>query len=633
MKISFFAILALLCCFTVVSCSSHSEGSAFLTQLNAVDAFIKQSQTRDALALLKKAEKQAHSAYARIGVYRRYVTMGETALAERVLQRGLKVLRENQELSAVYAGFLLRQGRVNDAIPVARCLEGTSYGSIYSEAVLKKRLSENHGKNTVGAYLTDELAPIFYDAYTGTNDRRWLRDSALVSLASGKYADAAALQYSASTAPAEIDAKDALFWARVQYDAGNYDRCLATLSMPGGDYVAPMTALASDSYVALGDYDSAERLRAKLIAAWNTGTQEPLPCSFYLNSALWSWAHEDYKRTYDLLITAVKTYPDDVPSLVTYGVIAYEQTKEPEFSDLERTLRKTSLRTQRMAAYDERPKLLLSDAIPSIDAAIARQRADGGIPDDRLLAARVLLELKSHPDMVPTAKLAYIWATLEANEIRRNMYPPLLVQLAVHELLWQGQTADARTLFENYIEARYNFNADDESKKAEPVVQQDIFGGERRVPAAVIPVEVLRSAFGDRAAMNAVNMEVWEGEMAAYFALLDKNIRAGQRLYEYVLYEAKTAHAPVGARAAVASAANLAVIYSSTQNVARALELYGQAAGRSDDSSVKSTILYRSAVLQVKLQDVRSALLSLEYSLALNPDNVDAKLLKRQLGQ
>ena len=627
---SLFCIFAMLSCLLFFACSSHSEGSAFLTNLNAIDAYIKQAQTHDALSLLKKAEKQAYSAYARIGVYRRYMTLGEVAKAEKVLQRGLKSLRENTELSAVYAHFLLRQERVDDAIRVARCLEGSSYGSIYSEAVLKKRFATVRNDTTIitlTPFLTDELAPIYYDAYTGTKDERWLRDSALVSLASGDYAGAAAMQQPSA------DAQDALFWALVQYDAGNYDLCLATLAIPGGDYLVPMTELASDAYMALGDADSAEQLRAKLIDAWQAGEQDVLPCSLYLNSALWSWAHEDYKRTYDLLLTAITTYPDDVPTLVSYGNIAYEQTKVPELTDLEQTLRRTALRTQRMEMYDERPKILLSDALYRIDTAIAKQKTTDLPPDDRLLAARAQLELQSHPDMVVTAKLAYIWQMLEENELRRNMYPPLLVQLAVHELLKQGEVSDARHLFENYIDARYNLSASATEKKTTAMVQQDIFGGERRIPAAVIPVEVLRSAFGDRAALNAASMEVWEGETAAYFALLDKNITAARRLYEYVLYESRAAHASVGAYAAVSSTANLAVIYSSTRSYEKALELYGQAAGRSEDSLIKSTILYRSALLQVKLQDIRGALLSLEYSLGLNPANADAKLLKRQLGQ
>ena len=629
-RLSLCAMLVLGISLTCVSCASRSEGSAFLSNLNAIDAYIKQSQPRDALKLLKKTEKDAYSAYARIGIYRRYMTLGERALAEKVLQRGLKRLHDNQELSAVYAHLLLRDGRTDSAIAVARCLEGTSYGSVYSEAVLKKRFAETRSGATVITilpFLSDELAPIYYDAYTGTNDSRWLRDSALVSLAGGNYDAAASLQQHTPT-----DAQDALFWALVQYDAGNYDLCLATLAVPGGDYLAPMTALASDAYAALGDADSAEALRAKLIEAWLHSEQDSLPCMVFLNSALWSWRHEDYKRAYDLLITAVTTYPDNVPALVTYGTLAYEQSLVPERTDLEQTLRRTALRTQRMAEYDSRPKLLVSDALYRMDEALARQKAAGQVADDRLLAARAMLEIQSKPDMVATARLAYVWQLLEANEIRRNMYPPLLVQLAVHELLRQDETADARALFENYIDARYNLSEELNGKEAvTTTVQKDIFGGERRVPAAVIPASVLKSAFGDRAASNAANMEVWEGETAAYFALLDKNVMAAQRLYEYVLYEANASPASIGTVAAVSSAANLAVICSSTEDRVRALELYGQAAGRCSDSATKSVLLYRTAVLQNKMGDMRGALLSLEYSLALNPANANAKLLKRQL--
>jgi tetratricopeptide (TPR) repeat protein len=391
-----------------------------------------------------------------------------------------------------------------------------------------------------------------------------------------------------------------------------------------------MTALASDAYVALGDFESAEALRAPQINARLHRIVTELPCALFVNSALWAWNHEDYKRAYDLILTAVTTYPDDIPALVTYASLAYEQTKVPEQTDLEKTLRKTALRTKRMLAYDERPKMQVADALHRISDAIEKQRAADGVADGKLLAMRAFLTFALTPDMTPKARLAYIWHELELNEIQRNLYPPLLVQLAVHELLLQGQEEAARTLFENYLDARYVLTADDAEQTAatkKEVVQTDVFGGEKRVPPQVIPQEVLVAAFGDRAARHAHTLEVWEGETAAYFALVDKNVAAAKRLYEYVVYETGT-----DSRAEVASAANLAVICSSTGDKKRALELYGQAAGRSTDSVQKSTILYRSAVLQVAQGDERSAQVSLDYSLALNPANADARLLKRTLG-
>ncbi len=612
----------LMVCALLAGCSKRQDGGALAENLKTIDAYIKTGQAEDALSLLKKTEKYAYSASARIGVYKRYSLLGENNRAERVLKRAHKTLPENQELSAVYAYFLLHANRIDEALTVSHALEGGEYGSLYAEAVLKKRLAEIADEDKTHVFLRDELIPIYLDAYTGTQDEHWLRDSALVYLAVGNYMAAAALQ------PATVEgAENAYFWALVQFDAGNYGACLHTLSIPAtGSFVPQMTALASDAYIALGDSESAEALRAPQINAWLHRIVPELPCSLFVNSALWSWAHEDYKRAYDLLLTAVTTYPDDISALVSYGAIAYEQTKEREMSDLEKSLRKTTLRTRRMAQYDARPKMLLSDALSRMDAAIERQRSQNGYADDSLLASRALLQLRSSPDMVLQARLAYIWRELEKNEIQRNLYPPLLVQLAVHELLLAGKSDEARTLFENYLDARYGLSVDSVAVDAAPKVSTDMFGGEKRIPTPVIPEAVLSAAFGDRAAQSVRTMDVWEGETAAYFALVDKNVVAARRIYEYVLYEALDE-----TYAEVASAANLAVIYSSLGNKQKALELYGWAAGRSLDAEQKSTVLYRSAVLQAALGNEQDAKLSLEYCLSLDPSNAEARLLQQTL--
>ena len=134
-------------------------------------------------------------------------------------------------------------------------------------------------------------------------------------------------------------------------------------------------------------------------------------------------------------------------------------------------------------------------------------------------------------------------------------------------------------------------------------------------------------------------MEIWEGECAAYFALLDGNVSAARRLYEYVLFETGGLHRN-SARAQITSisplsspvsAINLAMMYSSTGNKKDALALYGLAAGRTRESNAKADILYRTAVIQHDTGDKNGALLSLEYCLALNPTHADARLLRKMI--
>mgnify|MGYP002734756465 FL=1 len=135
--------IAALCCLAAVlvcSCSSHSEGSSFTSALDSVDAAVSQNSVEDALKSLKKLEKKAYASYEFLGIAKRYFFLGEAKLAERVLKKSLKKNPKNPELSAVYANFLLRKNRLEEAFQISLCLKDSRYSSIYAECVLKKAL-------------------------------------------------------------------------------------------------------------------------------------------------------------------------------------------------------------------------------------------------------------------------------------------------------------------------------------------------------------------------------------------------------------------------------------------------------------------------------------------------------------
>ena len=621
-----FVMCSLVAGIFLFSCSK-SDGQSFLSQLDGVDAYIRQGQTSDAMALLKKTEKNAFSAYARLGMYRRYMTLGETALAEKVLVSGLKALHENPELTAVYSHFLLRQNRLDEAVETSRILAGTRYGSLYSEAVLKRAVSLSES----GLYSAG-LASIYYDAYVGTGNSRWLVNSALVNLLQGDYQLAAELQEKRPHSMAEH-----LFWAYVQYDAENYDICLENLENVRSEVLLPAAAeLASDAYIMLNDRDSAERSR-EIVMQYKGERIKDVPPAVKVNSALWNQEREQYQRAYDLIFDVVTNHSEYVPGLVTYGRFAYEASIPPVMTDLEKSLRLTPFRTHAMQAYDDRPKILVSDALYRMEKKLSEQQETTGEKDEDLLTAHLMLYYRTHSEMTQKAKLALLWETLEENERGTSLYPPKLVQLAVHELLANGEIEDARNLFTRYLDARYSLKDDMPLPAAEKKL--DVFGGERSAPKNVIPPEVLRGTFGDRAAKGVYGMEIWEGECAAYFTLLDGNVFAARRLYEYVLFETGGLHrksdsAPIVSVSSLASAVsvcNLAMMYSSTGEKKKALALYGLAAGRTRDPATKADILYRTAVIQRDTGDKNGASLSLEYCLSLNPTHADARLLRRMM--
>ena len=611
--------------FFLFSCSNSTEPASFLSALDKVDSYIRTAQTSDALKLLNKTSKSAYSAYARIGIYRRYMTLGEKALAEKTLKKALKKIPQNLELSALYGVFLLRDGRLSEALSVSQCLSGTKYGSIYSECVLKTV------EKDFLHLLNPKMASVFNDAYNATQDERWLINAVLPFLAAGDYANAASMQQS-------LESDFSLFWAQVQYDSGKFDLCIENLDRIKSSQISGATALlASDAYYRLGDFDSAEKERSKLLALSDLEYNVQVPEILAVNSAIWSYNAKNYSRAYDLLSSIVLKNTDSVPALVTYGKFAWEDSFLHEEDNLERALRKARLRSLSMKQNDERPRFLIDDAIFRIDENIKKNKLAGKTAYDELIVEKLSLFLRANSNLPVENLCAEIWRTLEQNELGTDLYPPLLVNFAVDELLKYSRTDDARRLFSKYLDARYKMK--DDSATKEDTVRYDIFGGEKKYTAPVVPDFVIKAAFGDRAAQYSNTMEIWEVETAAYFTLLDGNVNAARRLYEYALFETggvkmlqkKDSIIAISPLAGVSSAMNLAMIYSSTGELEKSLSLYGLASGRTRDKQLKSKILYRTALVQNDLKNTNGAILSLDYAVSLDPLNAEARLFRKKL--
>lgn len=621
-----FAFCIVLTAALFMSCSRDSEPASFLTSLDKVDSFIRTGQTSDAVKLLKKTSRLAFSAYARIGIYKRYITLGEKGLAEKTLVKAIKKIPENEELRALYGTFLLRANRTAEALKQTESLSGTKYGSVYSEAVLKEcdRSFEN--------LTSSKMVPVYVDAYNSTQNDKWLVNASLPYLLSGDYSAACAMQQ-------DFNPQTALFWAKVQYDGGNYDLCVQNVEqLDAASLSGDAATLASDAYFMLGDFDSAEKERSKLLALSDLEYNVKIPKILAVNSAIWSYNSKDYTRAYNLLTSIVLKDSDFVPALLTYGKFSVLDSEVREIDTLERELLKTDLRSISMKENDERPRFLIDDAMYRIDGALMRQRADANIPvSDELIVEKLSLFLQSKSDLPFDRRLSEIWNTLEKNEVGTDLYPPLLVNYAIVQLLRFSREQDARNLFQNYLDARYKMNP--EAKEQRNKVKYDIFGGEHHYSSPVVPDWVTKAAFGDRAAQYANTMEVWEVEFAAYFAMLDSNLTAARRLYEYALFEtggvkrlqSENTIAAISPLTEISSALNLALIYSSSGENEKAVSLYGLSSGKTRDKKLKSQILYKNAVVQLDMKNTKGAILSLDYAISLDPLNAEARLLRKKM--
>ncbi len=610
--------------FFMSSCSSGSEAKSFSAQMDAVDMFIQSGRVTDAYDLLKSAEKKALSAYARLGIYKRYKTLGETKDCRRVLENAYEVLGTNEEICAVYSQDLLRSGEIEKALQVSSSLEGGKYGSIHSEASIKV---DRKNITKWQDYLDEKYIRVFYDAWETTGNEIWLKDAALIYLSKGMYEEAAFVQQSFDFKSDE----DAYFWALVQYDGQRFDVCIDNLSrLKNPKILSKAYALLADCYYFLEDKENSQVCRDNLISMARKNSSIGVPSSVLVNSSIYYKQNQEFNKSYEYLMTAAHNNPEYVPGLVTYSRFAWDDSLPQEMSELEIAVRKTHLRTQKMRANDSRPKFLIADALYKMNEVLKKQHEEGKKRNEILLVEEAQLYLKFHPELPVNTRISYIYNKLEENSLGKSLYPPLLVQFAVHELIAADKTDEARQLFTRFIDSRYHLSpaaAGDDSKKSEV----DVFGGEVQNAKVVVPDSLIKAAFGDRAAQAVKELEVWECELAAYFALIDGNANAAKRLYEYAVFESGASRGSISSGCSLSSAVNLAMINSSIGEKERALEIYGLASGRSKVAEEKSDILYRMAHIQYMLGKEKDALLSLDYSIALDKSNADARLLKRQI--
>jgi tetratricopeptide (TPR) repeat protein len=607
------AFFIVVLCSAAVSCRMSASRHSFTGKLDEVDVLIEQGQDKDAVDELKKIEKKTYDSWFRIGIFRRYNLLGETELAERVLKQGLRKNPENPELSAVYSNYLLRKGRIAEAVQTADCLQGTEYGSIYSEAYLDSVISP--AEKGALSYADKKFYPVYYDAYEGSHDSYWLRSCAVVCMRNGEYDKAAALLPDDCTEP-----DDAYFWSLVAFDNKLYGNAAAlaeraqslypAASIKSRGSVSPVeiASILSDAYVSLSESEEGERVRRSLLDSlsadktYAASGSEPVNAmlpAVYVDSALYAGANGNDAECSRLLSYTVDTWPDFVPGLISYADFAYRTSLPPAETPQETVLRDKGLATLRMEKYDNRAKIPVSDAVYRIEKSLKRKN------DPLLYIARLDLKYKTDKTLTVNEKIADVWKDLEDSETGTDTYPELLLEFAVSKLLSYGQVEDAWTLYRKYIKAKYTFDA--------------------------------ARDFWEQTAAQVKAFTLTEAEYAAWFAAYQRYADTAVRLYEYCVYESggvssdSEAQKRVSAYVSISSCMNLAMIYNSLGAIEQSLDLYAAAASRTVDVKQKAEIMYRMALIYSASQKKSDALRAADYALSLDSAHARAKLLRDRL--
>lgn len=590
------------------SCSNHAEEKSISSALDQIDILINQEQFKDAERELDKIEKKAYSSWIEIGIFKRYIKLDLFEKAEKIIVRAIKKNPKNNELNAVYAHFLLKNGRTEEALVAGKGLQGTQYGSVYSEAVFRNVLEKSKKSELAKIFLSPEYFTVYFDAYTGSKNSAWLRNCALLHLALGAYEKAAAVHPGSNNI---LEANDGYFWSLVMYDAArfgdavNYGNVAISFadSRTGKENrkfsVAEISAVLQDSYTWLGDSASAETIRRNYLDSienssgdFNLSETERdenifLP-PIFVNSAKWAIDSGDESRAVLLLRFCVENWPDYVPGLTSYANFAYNSNlpQNEEFTQMQ--LRDEGLASLEMERYDRRPKIPLSDALVRIDESLARKKSP------LLFVVRLDLRYKTEKTLTETEKIADVWKILEENAVSPSVYPEILFEYALNFLLEAKQTEEAWKLFYKYVSAKYKIPCDND--------------------------------FWMNVIKKINDFSAVESEYAFYFSALSGRNSDSVRLGEYCVFE-NGENDFVNVAVSDSAAMNLAAVYNSIGRKTDALELYKKVNGRSSAKKIKSLAMYRMALIYLDSNDLKNARICAEYSSTLNPKSAEAKLL------
>ena len=604
--LTFLLFSLILFCFS--GCRLKAEQNSLTSQFDVIDALVMQNQMQSALKELGKAEKRAYDSWTWIGIYKRYMMLGESNRAEKVLKKALKKNAGNVELQAVYSAFLLRAGRLGEAGKVAEKLRGTKYASLYSEYILRDSAAKaaESGKNGFTFYTQKEFYQIFLDAYKTSKNPLLLRNCAAFHLINGDYGLAASLY------PGFFqDADDAYFWALVCYDAGQYYDSIDSIEnsrrlMTGYNGTVSFktsavlqTALESDAYMAVSEMEAAENARRGIVMNLDElkvrKSDEAYLSNIILNSARWAENQGMDQQNADLLFYVVNRWPDNVPGLILYADFAYRSNLERQEDTEIAALRKAGIQTLEMERYDNRRKIPMSDALYRIDEALRRTN------DPYLHIAKLDLRYKTDSSISEKDKNRDLWNMLENSMNEDGEYKGLLVQYALNFLLQTKQYDDAWNLFYGYV------------------IDQSSYDSKRD--------------FWEQFIEKARGYELSMMEFGAWFAAYNRMADEAVRLHEYCVYESAGLldEGYISQSVSTATCLNLGSIYISLGKKLKALDLYGKTAGRESSNAKRSDIFYRIACIYAGEGDIKNALRSAEYASSLYPDNARASMLKDKL--
>jgi len=568
--------------FSISGCGGKNSDASFAEQLSLIDACILNHQFEDAVKLTDKAAENAIGLEKQLSIVKRYTKLGQSDKNKAFVEKALKKQPEIPELNAVYANILLAEGNVLGAVKYTDSLANTRWSPLYTEVVLRRAIDDNN-------FSDEDFTDFFVRAAGATHNEQWLVDAAVVEAQRGNYKRAASIMPSLSSFALGTSETErfAYFWAIVNYDAGKYLECVDLCGMSGSNPDAAL--LASDAWLMAGenkaadDYwlsvingsvgagSSASAASASVVAG--NASKTTVPKEIYCNAALYAIRTDDLENAFRILMDMNTAYPDFDDGLVIYADYALKTSgsmiTQPD----------SVLSTLQQRKQSSLPSIPVADAIYRMEKSLEKNYRSA------LYVEYLRTKWLSGNSSLIECRQDILLALEHYRQDDR--YDPYLVDFAICWMLRNYYEDEARGLFYDYMAEKYAIGASSFAENAD--------------------------LFDDRECM-----------LAAWFRLDEGYVDDAKKLYETYIYEHECIDDTV-------AAVNLAAIYNAEGYYEKAVGLYGNLAGHTADSELASEIHYRMGYIQAAHNDKKNALLSLDYSVKLNPDNNRARLLLKTL--
>ncbi|WP_428769415.1 hypothetical protein V1L52_10385 [Treponema sp. HNW] len=569
---------------SLTACSSRSSSGIFFEKLERIDLLIKNENYGAAWRLLKKNAKLTRSAADYLSIVRRAFVLDKPEFAEKELLKGLKRFPDNPELSAVYAHLLTASNRTEQALPYAAKLEGTKYGSLYTEIRFQKALADEQFQ--AADFLSLSFKQAYADAALTTGNSAYLRNAALVETFAGTAEAAFELHPRAMSV---YDMPE--FWARIAYHAEHFAQCIEDLRFAKQSDAVLM--LASDALLRSGDEKGAASL-------WFLSTERfPLsnPAAWHnLSRSAFKAGNMGYAHLF--LSSLVKNFPDYVPGLAAYAryaLTAAPHTQEHIFSSV---LHEKGIKTLSMELDELTPRILPEEALVLMEKSLERNKNAALVLEHLKLCWR-LEEAHKRIDIIAgdPSRTADVWTMIEQNAPAPFEYDPLLVHFGLWYFCRYNMIAQAAELWEK----RYALGREaSEMTEAHTLEETD------SLPEA----RFLR--------------EAWEYDIGSYIAFKYKDYEKAEALLNAAVKNGNLSM-PHGALL------NLAALYNGSGRRIEAAALYRRVLEAGTDKKMQADIYCKLALIQREQGERRSAVLSLKQAILLEPGHERARLMLKQM--